>query len=250
MQLYIIRHGQSTNNARWETANGGSDRRVSDPVLTDKGLRQAATLAEFLSFSKPGEEDFWRDAQNRQGFGITHLYCSLMERAVQTASAISARLALQAVGLPEAHEVGGVFIETEINDTIEISQEFGLTPDYLRINYPSLQLIDPVPDQGWWRGGREDDALPLRRAQIVLNKLKERHFCSDDRVALVTHGGFYNYLVRAILQIAPHEPDNRKLGFRLLFNNCAISRFDFVGDRIWLVYHNRTDYFPDDLVTS
>ena len=84
MELYLIRHGQSTNNARWETLDGRSTVPVSDPTLTEKGVRQAELLAEFLAFPKENEEDFWRDPQNRHGFGLTHVYCSLMKRAIHT----------------------------------------------------------------------------------------------------------------------------------------------------------------------
>ena len=49
MELYLIRHGQSTNNARWETLDGRSTVPVSDPTLTEKGVRQAELLAEFLA---------------------------------------------------------------------------------------------------------------------------------------------------------------------------------------------------------
>jgi len=250
MQLYLIRHGQSMNNARWESADGVLSPRTPDPTLTEKGVRQAEAVAEFLSFSKPGEEDFWRDAQNRLGFGITHLYCSLMLRALQTATILSERLGLPLTSLPDAHEVGGVFIETIVDDALEVSVDHGVTPAFLQANFPNLILSKPIPEKGWWRGGREDDSLPLKRAQEVLNWIKARHLGSDDRVVLVTHGGFYNSMVRAMLQIALDVPDNRNLDFRLIYNNCAISRFDFVGDRIWMVYHNRADFLPDDLITS
>ncbi|MEN6530742.1 MAG: histidine phosphatase family protein, partial [Anaerolineaceae bacterium] len=98
-------------------------------------------------------------------------------------------------------------------------------------------------------GGKEDHSLPLKRAQGVLNWIKERHLGSDDRVAIVTHGGFYHHLFRAMLQITPEDPDNRKLGYSLIYNNCAISRFDFVDNRILMVYHNRADFLPDELVS-
>jgi len=35
----------------------------------------------------------------------------------------------------------------------------------------------------------------------------------------------------------------------LVYNNCAISRFDFTDERVYLVYHNRAEYLPDDLIT-
>ena len=249
MQLYLIRHGQSTNNARWETQDGAVAPLSSDPVLTEKGVLQAALLADFLAISKPGEEDFWRDPQNRRGFGLSHIYCSLMQRSIHTGSIIANRLNLPLVGLPDAHEVGGIFLESMVNDVLEISIEHGVNQEFLTNHYPHLTLAQPIDSKGWWRGGKEDHSLPLKRAQGVLNWIKEHHLGSDDRVAIVTHGGFYNYLLRVMLKISLDEPDNHKLDYRMIYNNCAISRFDFVDNRILMVYHNRTDFLTDDLVT-
>jgi len=249
MQLYLIRHGQSTNNARWDAQEGYETYRSSDPPLTEKGVRQAELLADFLAFSKPGEEDFCCDFQNRLDFGLTHIYCSLMQRAIHTGSIIANRLNLPLVSLPEAHEVGGIYLESVVNDVVEISWEHGVTNEFLSTHYPELILLKPIDDQGWWRGGKEDKDLPLKRAQSVLNWIKERHLGSDDRVAIVTHGGFTNYLLRVMLRISLEEPDNRKLDYRLIYNNCAISRFDFVDNRILMVYHNRADFLTDDLIT-
>ena len=249
MQLYLIRHGQSTNNARWEAQESYETYRSSDPTLTEKGVRQAELLADFLAVSKPGEDDFWRDPQNRLGFGLTHIYCSLMQRAIHTGSIIANRLNLPLMALPEAHEVGGIYLDSIVNDVIEISWEHGVSPEFLSTHYPDLILAKPIDEKGWWRGGKEESSLPLKRAQSVLNWIKERHLGSDDRVAIVTHGGFTNYLLRAMLQISPEEPDSRKLDYRLIYNNCALSRFDFVDNRIMMVYHNRADFLTDDLVS-
>ena len=49
MQLYLIRHGQSTNNARWETQDGVFSPRVSDPVLTAKGMAMGTALAFMMA---------------------------------------------------------------------------------------------------------------------------------------------------------------------------------------------------------
>ena len=136
-----------------------------------------------------------------------------------------------------------------VNDVIEISWEHGVNPEFISTHYPDLTLAKPIDEKGWWRGGKEDSSQPLKRAQGVLNCIKERHLGSDDRVAVVTHGGFTNYLLRAMLQISPEEPDNRKLDYRLIYNNCAISRFDFVDNRIMMVYHNRADFLTDELIS-
>ncbi|MDI9530353.1 MAG: histidine phosphatase family protein [Anaerolineaceae bacterium] len=245
MQLYFIRHGQSTNNVR----DGDLTPRSSDPELTEKGVRQAELLAEFLAASAPGNWDPGDDPLNRRGFDLTHLYCSLMKRAIHTGNIIAQRLNLPLFGMPEAHEVGGVFLETLVNDVVTVNEEYGVDEGFLATNYPNLILTQPIPRSGWWRGGKENDNLPQKRAQKVLDWLRQRHASTDDRVAIVTHGGFYNHLLRAMLHISPEEPDNRKLGYRLVYNNCAISRFDFTDERVYLVYHNRAEYLPDDLIT-
>lgn len=245
MQLYFIRHGQSTNNVR----DGDLTPRSSDPELTEKGVRQAELLAEFLAASAPGNWDPGDDPSNRRGFDLTHLYCSLMKRAIHTGNIIAQRLNLPLFGMPEAHEVGGVFLETLVNDVVTVNEEYGVDEGFLATNYPNLILTQPIPRSGWWRGGKENDNLPQKRAQKVLDWLRQRHASTDDRVAIVTHGGFYNHLLRAMLHISPEEPDNRKLGYRLVYNNCAISRFDFTDERVYLVYHNRAEYLPDDLIT-
>ena len=245
MQLYFIRHGQSTNNVR----DGDLTPRSSDPELTEKGVRQAELLAEFLAASAPGNWDPGDDPLNRRGFDLTHLYCSLMKRAIHTGNIIAQRLNLPLFRMPEAHEVGGVFLETLVNDVVTVNEEYGVDEGFLATNYPNLILTQPIPRSGWWRGGKENDNLPQKRAQKVLDWLRQRHASTDDRVAIVTHGGFYNHLLRAMLHISPEEPDNRKLGYRLVYNNCAISRFDFTDERVYLVYHNRAEYLPDDLIT-
>lgn len=248
MQLYFIRHGQSINNARWESDEYSNYDRESDPALTEKGFRQAEQLALYLSRDKK-EDSLETDIQNREGFGLTHLYSSLMIRAIQTGTIVSERLGIPLVGLPEAHEVGGIYLEVLNGGVTEITHEHGVTPNYLRRKYPNMQLSKPIEDKGWWKGGREEEDMPLKRAGIVLQYLKERHFGSEDRVGIITHGGFFNYMMRVLLQIAPEEPDNRKLSYWLSYCNCAISRFDLVNNRVILAYHNRTDFLDDELVS-
>ena len=107
MQLYVIRHAQSENNARW--AQSGSDsERLADPPLTSLGVQQAQRLAQFLALGE-GAGDGERDPFNHRGFGLTHLYCSLMQRAVHTADILAETLALQPQGWAEIHERGGIY---------------------------------------------------------------------------------------------------------------------------------------------
>ncbi|HSJ87199.1 MAG TPA: phosphoglycerate mutase family protein, partial [Anaerolineales bacterium] len=82
MELYFIRHGQSVNNANW-----GKPKYVETPdaPLTEIGLEQAQSVANFLQKAQTIVDTKAWNIQNRLGFGITHIYTSLMERAVQTA---------------------------------------------------------------------------------------------------------------------------------------------------------------------
>ena len=63
-----------------------------------------------------------RDYVNRGGFGFTHLYSSLMVRALATASYLSVALNVPLVVWEDLHEVGGIFvIDDEYVDHNEIS---------------------------------------------------------------------------------------------------------------------------------
>ena len=93
MDLFIIRHGESANNA---LANI-KDRQV-DPPLTDLGEQQAEKLARFLTDGYIPELTNPNAANNkikmRQGFGITSLNVSPMYRTLQTVQPVAESLGL------------------------------------------------------------------------------------------------------------------------------------------------------------
>ncbi|MGD2079392.1 MAG: phosphoglycerate mutase family protein, partial [Chloroflexota bacterium] len=141
MRLYIIRHAQSTNNALWADT-GTSTGRSSDPVLSEAGQQQARHLAEMLAQVDPeAQTDPW-DIADQRGFAISHLYTSLMQRAVLTATAVAQTLELPLVGWPDLHEVGGIFEEGP-----EEGQRIGLPgPNraFFEENYPHLRLPEAM----------------------------------------------------------------------------------------------------------
>lgn len=243
MRLYFIRHGQSENNALWEQFGSEKGRRI-DPELTETGHEQAKLLAEFIA-KKDAEAraDGKNGEPKRDSFGFTHLYTSLMVRAVATASHVARATELPLLAWPEIHETGGIFEEDE-EEHNRIGRP-GKTRSYFQEKYSHLVLPETVTDEGWWnRPFEEYEARPLR-AQQVLATLLERHGGTDDRVAIVSHGGFYMELMRVIFNI---EQDSSWF----LMWNTAVSRIDFRneaerGPR--LVYHNRTDHLPEWLIT-
>jgi len=248
MQFYFIRHAQSENNVLWERT-GSSTGRSEDPELTEVGQQQAEFLARFLSGadSTPrlaqdtAAKVHVRDVHNVAGFGITHLYSSLMVRAVATGAIIAQALHLPLVAREDLHEVGGIYRKDE--ETEERIGQAGNNRAYFEAHYPDLVLPGSVGEAGWWnRPFEELEERPLR-AQRFLRDLLERHGHTDDRVAVVSHGGFYQYLMAAVLNLPSRE------GYWFAINNAAITRMDFHEERIGLIYLNRVDFLSKELVT-
>ncbi|GAB6898083.1 histidine phosphatase family protein [Kineosporia succinea] len=208
MQLVLVRHGQSANNAAFiaatarqqaqprEEPDDEADRiaeelsvyrgRVPDPLLTDLGTRQAQALGEAL---KAG----------RLPFAPTHLYASPMSRAVATARPLAEVSGLPVVLQPDAYEVGGIQnIDLSVGTR---SARPGATLPELQILGGAVQAppgLFPADDQPW-SGGFEvspDEALP--RARRMLTTLFRAHQ-ADDVVVVVSHQFFAQFVLAAAL---------------------------------------------------
>ncbi len=241
MQLYFIRHGESENNARW-TRTGSSVGRSEDAELTDKGRQQAQIVAQHLV--------------KKDDLDITHLYCSLMVRAVATGTAIAEALDVPLVAWTDLHEGGGVYLKDEASGE-RIGQP-GKPRTYFERHYPGLILPNSLGDDGWWNRPFEAHEIRPARARRVLDELLARHGGTNDSVILVSHGGFYNQFLGALLGFTPRE----RVWFAM--HNTAITRIDFrreeeenadaerptgPRDLVRIIYTNRVDFLPEDLVT-
>lgn len=246
MHFYFIRHGQSENNRRW-AENGSYEGRVADPALTIAGERQAELVARFLASPGSPSDVADAEAQDVQGFRITHVYSSLMERAVATGHKVAEALDLPLLGWTDIHETGGMFLYDEETES-HISQP-GHGRDFLQSRYPRLIAPDELTESGWWNRPFElkEDRAP--RARRVRDALLDRHGGTDDGVALVSHGGFFNYLLRAILGLPDLEPEDASDRLWFAANNVSITHIAFDGERRVVMYLNRVDFLPRDLIT-
>lgn len=239
MRLYLIRHGQSTNNALYETNPAEVDRlRSHDPQLTEIGRQQAQAVATYLA--QGNAED---------PFDFTHVYVSPMIRALDTAKPIAEALGIAPEIWVDIHEVGGLFMADG-----DGSRGFpGVSRQYIQDCYPNYKIPDEINENGWWNPAhaKESPGQFLARAVRVVLALKERA-ASKDRIILVSHAAFYDCLVKALLNQIPLHPDN------LFYNhyNTGISRFDLGVDSyhgyqnaMRMHYLNRADHLPHELRT-
>jgi 2,3-bisphosphoglycerate-dependent phosphoglycerate mutase len=175
------------------------------------------------------------------GFFLTHLYTSLMVRAVATGTIVSEELGLPLVAWEDAHEGGGIYLEKP--ETGECIGQPGKDRAYFETHYPQLVLPEGLGEAGWWNRPFETEEQRPLRARRFWQQLIERHGQTDDRVAVISHGGFYNYLMAAILKM----PSSDRVWFVL--NNAAITRIDWYDQHVDLVYMNRVDFLPQELIT-
>ncbi len=247
MQLYIIRHAQSENNELW-ARTGSSNGRSPDPLLTEIGQQQALHLAQHVA--KNGKETAVSDKgalHNRDGYQFTHLYTSLMQRAIATGSPIAQQMDIPLVAWEIIHEFGGIF-EYDAEADVRIGLP-GPNRAYFETHYPQLVLPDSLGDEGWW-GERpyEPPGETMSRAKTFLAELQQRHQPSD-RVAIITHGGFFTAVLRTLLGFSTFRNGDGENQIWLHANNTSITRLNFEDDFIELVYLNRLDHLPSHLIT-
>jgi 2,3-bisphosphoglycerate-dependent phosphoglycerate mutase len=240
MRLYFIRHGQSTNNQLWERT-GSTEGRSEDPELTPEGQQQAEILSRFLR----QESDVIRAIEQKDGdgagFGLTHIYCSLMIRSVATGTILARALDLPLLGWELLHEAGGIWLPDP--ESGEPRGQPGKDRPYFESEYPDLVLPDTLNPAGWWNRPFETHTERPDRARRFLDGLRERHGGSHDRVAVVSHAGFYNHVLAALLHLPQRD------GYWFVLNNAALTRVDFREGGVDLVYLNRVDFLPDSLIT-
>ena len=88
-----------------------------------------------------------------------------------------------------------------------------------------------------------------RPAAAVWQELLARHGGTDDRVGLVTHGGFFQSLMAALVggEAPLVRPHLSAWGFSI--SNASITHLA-VEERMSVRYVNKVDHLPDELLTG
>ena len=162
MELYLIRHGQSQNNARPEKL------REEDPSLTEDGRRQADHLAEWIHHLR-----------------LTRLITSPFLRTLETTAHLCKRLDLIPEVRVDLHELGGCVAGPRIR---ALKGRPGMTRSQIEDRYPGIKVATDIDEQGWWRcKPYEAYSLARRRAALLLRRTRDEFGQSSERVAYVTH---------------------------------------------------------------
>ena len=221
--LYLIRHGQSENNAFAAEARADvaeEPPRTAEPKLTATGYEQAKCVASHLA--READKTDLRDGTVVEGgHGIQRLYTSAMLRALETTQPIATALGLTPEIWLDVHEEGGIWLDEGDGRGA--------------VGHPGLT--------GWWNRPFERRAELVSRAARVAADVRRRVQEWEDRVAIVSHGTFISLLVQHLL-LGQYVPD-----IRFSNHNTGVSRLDFDRDSVMLRYLNRIEHMPVNLVT-
>lgn len=246
-RLYLVRHAQSENNVIWDGSGDHQPGRKPDPEITDTGHQQARALAAHLAHpeAEPRQHPF--DATQRSHYGLSHVYCSLMTRSILTADYVANACGLPLQALPDIFEKYGIY---DVDEQGNLRGLPGPGREYFSERFARLALPDEFNDAGWWNRPAEDDASFLQRMEAVVAAVRQRLDGSDDNIAMVAHGDFIDQFLNELMGVVRHQPnyDTHWVG-NWTFHNTSISRIDFVNGAHSVVYLNRIDHLPNELIT-
>ena len=246
MKLYLIRHAESFNNALFSGRAAGIERNP-DPDITSDGHEQAKRLSSHLveDASEPIQSPF--TAEQRPAFDLTHLYCSLMTRSIQTAEYISKETGLDLIAHPDIYEKGGIYQHHSNGERQGLP---GPDRTYFNERFPGLALPSDLNNGGWYNREAESEERFIQRVRTVASDIRTRHGGTEDRVGLVVHGDFIDQFVNEVMGVA-RQPGNYGTGWvaNFAFNNTSVSRIDMGRDYQVVIYLNRIDHLSTELVT-
>ncbi len=169
MYLLMIRHAESLGNREYRIQG-----RV-DYALSTQGIEQAHVLGQSLVTSS------WKP---------THIYSSTLQRAMHTTEILRDYWATRE---STATITSCPFLQEIKNGILE-----GLTWAEAEVQHPDLSAA-LMASSGWIPiPGAESLKAARDRAQQFIQTITAQH-CNEDKLWVVTHGGFLQYLVAAML---------------------------------------------------
>ncbi len=213
MQLFLIRHAQSQNNALPQA------QRVEDPALTRIGHEQSRRLASQMAELQ-----------------LTRIITSPFLRAMQTAEHLHEATGIAPEVRTALHEKGGCVAGARFG---QMNGQPGMTRQQIAAQFPDYQIASEIDGYGWW-GSAPFETLQqaTRRAQRLWTDTRREFGETDQRVAYVMHGDFL------LLLLACFHPQPLNLAW-----NTSLTRVSMAGNTATLEEYASVKHLPNYLVT-
>ncbi len=165
--LYLIRHGESANNALPEA------QRVSDPALTELGMAQAEKLGQrFHQHVAAGNK-------------IDLILTSPFLRTMQTIRPTAKLLNMNPQIRTQIYEAGGCFDGYRPG---ELKGKPGMTHQEISTQFPEMLIPTDIDHQGWYkRTSFENWEEATKRAEQQANLLKNEFIGSNKSIICTVH---------------------------------------------------------------
>ena len=204
MELYLIRHAQSQNNAK------PAEQRIEDPPLTELGREQANCLAKWIPTLK-----------------LTKLIVSPFLRALQTAEPVWKSTNLTPQVQIDLHEMGGC----QRGDTPDnMTGRPGMNRAEIEQQFPAFCVSAEIDGEGWWSSKPYETREQARqRAKALLKRTRDEYAQTDQRVAYVTHGDFKLLLLEQFHPEPLDAPCNVSVSkIRITPQACQLQDYNYV----------------------
>jgi 2,3-bisphosphoglycerate-dependent phosphoglycerate mutase len=214
MQLYLIRHAQSLNNALPE------EERVEDPGLTELGCQQAEHLGEWI-----------------RSLNLTRLITSPFLRTLMTTEPIARATSLIPEVRIDLHEQGGCYAGHDFSSKVGRP---GMTRREIEAEFAGYRVADDIDGEGWWQSKPYEtwEAARIRAARLL--EWTRREFAhTDERVAFVMHADIKR-LFLAQLHADPLDVPR----------NTSITEVEFTASSQRLGAFNQISHLPPRLITQ
>jgi len=219
MDLYLIRHAESANNAM------SVESRQDDPPLTPRGRKQAACLAETV-----------------RTLGLTRLETSPFLRTLETARPIAEATRLAPHVRVDLHEYGGCFLGWNATN---IRPTGGMGRSAIAGELPGSVIPEDLPEEGWWSGRSFEHAEETAERAARVARDLTANGAGGERIGLVTHGTFAQFLIAELVGL----PFLRRPWVGGVWN-ASLTRFRISPEGVKLETFNDVSHLPDSIATG
>jgi 2,3-bisphosphoglycerate-dependent phosphoglycerate mutase len=222
MQLYLIRHAQSENNAKPE------DQRVPDPGITELGRRQAAEVARRFRTIR-----------------LTHLVTSPFRRALETTEYLRCQVGLMPEIWTPLHEHGGCYRGYVPGDMVG---QPGMTEREITAAFPGYKIDPAIGEAGWWSSKPHESAeQAMLRARKLIPDMMQRFGSPENVVAFVMHADFKRLLIE---QLLTNSSDGAAYDANAPIYNTAVTRLHISFSDIRLDLYNCVEHLSEAMLSA